>query len=120
MALDSGGKLVYAQAENGDRIVDFSHCGYVGGDETIPDVPVRVVVSPRQGDATARIQAAIDFVAALPASDDRGIRGAVLLRFLLRCVTEDVKVVKLGHRSYGRGCHRCPTVFRPSRSVPAG
>src|SRR5512134_3803695 len=50
----------------------------MGGDETIPNVPVRAVVSPRQGDATARIQAAIDHIASLPA-DQHGIRGAVLL-----------------------------------------
>ena len=73
------GKLAYLTASNGDRIVDFSTCGYLGGDEPIPNVPIRVVVTPKPGDATARIQAAIDYVGSLPAVDDRGIRGAVLL-----------------------------------------
>src|SRR5262249_29883783 len=44
----------------------------------LPDVPVRVSVSPIDADNTARIQAAIDYVSQLPA-DDHGIRGAVLL-----------------------------------------
>ena len=74
------GKLDYFTYDNGDRIVDFSHCGYMGGDETIPNVPIRVVVTPRPGDVTARIQAAIDYVASLPPVDERGIRGAVLLQ----------------------------------------
>lgn len=72
------GKLTYAQSERGDRIVDFSYCGYMAADEPIPDVPVRVVVPARDGDSTERIQRAIDYVASLTA-DERGIRGAVLL-----------------------------------------
>ncbi len=72
------GKLVYAANEQGNRIPDFSHCGYAGGDRDIPNVPVRVVVPPAKGDATSRIQMAIDYVASLPA-DEKGLRGAVLL-----------------------------------------
>jgi hypothetical protein len=49
---------------------DFSSCGV-----TIPAVPVRATVKPEAGDATARIQAAIDSLAALP----DGRRGALLL-----------------------------------------
>ena len=56
----------------------FPPAGYAGGDRQIPDAPVRVVVSPVDGDETARIQKAIDYVASLPA-DTNGIRGAVLL-----------------------------------------
>ena len=50
----------------------------MGGGVAIPDVPVKVVVSPAEGDNGPRIQAAIDLVARQPA-DARGIRGAVLL-----------------------------------------
>lgn len=71
-------ELVYSADERGDRIPDFSYCGYMGGDEPIPDVPVRVVVSPIPGNNTDRIHSAIDYVAGLPA-DARGLRGAVLL-----------------------------------------
>jgi len=71
-------KEVQAADERGNRIPDFSHCGYMGQKEPVPDVPVRVVVSPARGDNTQRIQTAIDYVAGLPA-DAGGIRGAVLL-----------------------------------------
>ena len=40
-----GGKLVYAADERGNRIPDFSNCGYAGADRDIPDVPA--VVSRR-------------------------------------------------------------------------
>ena len=72
------GWLSYRIYELGDRIPDFSHCGYMGLEEPIPDVPIRVVVSAVQGDNTRRIQMAIDYVASLPVGAG-GIRGAVLL-----------------------------------------
>jgi hypothetical protein len=79
--VDAGqdGELVYEPDQRGNRVPDFSHCGYLGGGVPIPDVPVRIVVSPGKGDSTRRIQAAIDYVAGLPA-DKQGFRGAVLLR----------------------------------------
>jgi len=70
-----GGHLVYAPDDRGDRIPDFSYSGYKGGDSALPDVPVRVIVPLRAGDATLRIQAALDYVGSLP----QGGRGAVLL-----------------------------------------
>jgi hypothetical protein len=72
------GRLVYVPDARGNRIPDFSHAGYRGGATAIPDVPVRVVVPAVAGDATNRIQAAIDYASALPA-DANGFRGAVLL-----------------------------------------
>ena len=72
------GRLVYNADEHGNRVPDFSNCGYAAGDRAIPDAPVRVVVAPLSGDNTARIQKAIDYVAGLP-PDSNGVRGAVLL-----------------------------------------
>ena len=72
------GKLVYTPDFRGNRIPDFSGVGYRGG-ENIPDVPVRVELEPMDGDATGRIQAAIDMVSAL-APDEKGFRGTVLLK----------------------------------------
>ena len=70
--------LTYAAAnERGDRIPDFSACGFRGGDRPIPDVPVRVTVRPGSGDDTARVQAAIDEAGTLDWTD--GYRGTVLL-----------------------------------------
>ncbi|MEI6891470.1 MAG: hypothetical protein V5783_04775 [Pontiella sp.] len=76
------GRLIYAPInDQNDRIVDFSYCGYQGGGVAIPDVPVKVTLEPDPDslDDCARIQAALDAVAALPL-DDQGFRGAVLLR----------------------------------------
>jgi hypothetical protein len=72
------GHLSYAADDQGNRIPDFSYSGYKGGDSSIPNVPIRVTVPQKDGDATFRIQAALDYVATLPA-DKNGIRGAVLL-----------------------------------------
>jgi hypothetical protein len=76
------GKLVYVPDAKGNVIPDFSHCGYEGG-QTPPNVPVReIVAAPAKGesDSTARIQAAIDKVSAMPASKVDGLRGAVLIK----------------------------------------
>jgi Family of unknown function (DUF6298) len=71
-------RLAYDGDERGNRIPDFSNCGYAGGDRQIPDAPVRVAVEPKPGDGTPRIQKAIDYVASLPV-DSNGLRGVVLL-----------------------------------------
>ena len=78
IAAGADGRLHYDADAQGNRVPDFSSCGYAGGDSAIPDAPVRVVVAPADGDETARIQRAIDFVAGLPAGSN-GVRGAVLL-----------------------------------------
>ena len=78
VAQDKDGKLTYAIDQQGDRVPDYSFAGYMAGEAEIPTAPVRVRVTPIDGDNTARIQAAIDYVASLPA-DEHGIRGAVLL-----------------------------------------
>lgn len=73
-----GGKLIYATTPRGDKILDYSHAGYMGGGVALPVVPVVKRVDPSGGyDDTERIQNAIDKVSALPL---RGrFRGAVLL-----------------------------------------
>ncbi|HEY7090621.1 MAG TPA: discoidin domain-containing protein [Tepidisphaeraceae bacterium] len=72
------GKLIYKTTPAGDRIMDFSFAGYMGGGVALPDIWVKKTVSPSGGaDDTAVIQAALDEVAALPL--ENGFRGAVLL-----------------------------------------
>jgi hypothetical protein len=63
----------------GDRIMDFSTAGYMGGGVALPsNVPVKKTVKPSgAADETATIQAAINEVAAMPLNG--GFRGAVLL-----------------------------------------
>jgi hypothetical protein len=72
------GKLVYKSTPQGDKIIDFSFAGYMGGGVALPDVPVLKTVTPSNGnDDTENIQKALDEVAALPLIN--GFRGAVLL-----------------------------------------
>lgn len=73
----------YNAYSNGDRVPDYSFCGYMASDEAIPDlladasVPV-VRVSPSDADDTGRIQDAIDYIGSLPVLPN-GFRGVVLL-----------------------------------------
>ncbi|MDO8540059.1 MAG: hypothetical protein Q7S40_06410 [Opitutaceae bacterium] len=74
----SDGKLVYRATPAGDRIMDFSYAGYMGGGVALPDVPVKITVKPSGGaDDTKAIQEAIDRVAAMPLNG--GFRGAIQL-----------------------------------------
>jgi hypothetical protein len=79
------GHLIYAMRPSGDSLPDFSTVGYQTGIVPLPDtagglpVTVQADLSPTSGDQTARIQAAINQVSALPL-DANGYRGAVLLR----------------------------------------
>jgi hypothetical protein len=73
------GKITYTPDSLGNRIVDFSFCGYKASEVPIPTVPVKVMVPVAKGDATQRIQAALDYVGSLP-PDANGFRGAVLLQ----------------------------------------
>lgn len=73
------GKLIYTPDSLNNRIPDFSYCGYKASEQAIPNVPVKVVVPVTKGDATLRIQSALDYVTALPV-DENGFRGAVLLQ----------------------------------------
>jgi hypothetical protein len=74
----STGKLIYKTTPAGDKIMDFSSAGYMGGGVALPNVPaVRTVAPTGTADETATIQAAINQVAALPLQGQ--FRGAVLL-----------------------------------------
>lgn len=73
------GKLLYTPDSLGNRIPDFSYCGYKASEQPIPNVDIKVVVPVAKGDATLRIQSALDYVASLPL-DANGFRGAVLLQ----------------------------------------
>jgi hypothetical protein len=72
------GKLAYTPDELGNRIPDFSYCGYMASEQPIPNVAIKVVVPVSKGDATFQIQAALDYVSSLP-QDKNGFRGTVLL-----------------------------------------
>jgi len=72
------GKLVYKTVPLGDRIMDFSYAGYMGGGVALPTVAVKKTISPSgQNNDADTIQSAINEVAKLPIVN--GFRGAVLL-----------------------------------------
>lgn len=72
------GKLAYRTDLRGNRIIDFSYCGYQNSEKDIPAVPNAIFVPVQSGDASAIIQRAINYVAALK-PDANGFRGAVIL-----------------------------------------
>ncbi|VGO18814.1 hypothetical protein SCARR_00867 [Pontiella sulfatireligans] len=78
VAVGRNGKLEYKKTPREDRIMDFSHAGYMGGGVALPKVPAKKIVGPSGGDDTARIQAAINQISEKPLV--RGFRGAVLLK----------------------------------------
>jgi len=71
------GKLAYQTDSLGNRIMDFSSAGYMGGGVAIPDVPAVRTLNPSGGDDSDAIQAEIDLIAAMPVVN--GVRGALLL-----------------------------------------
>jgi len=72
------GKLAYKLTPAGDKIMDFSYAGYMGGGVALPIVPVKKVIKAAgDADDTKAIQSAIDEVAAMPMIN--GFRGTVLL-----------------------------------------
>jgi len=70
--------LLAASVRAQTNLLDFSTAGYAANERPIPNVPVRIVIAPTQGDETAGIQRAIDCVGNLPL-DTNGLRGAVLM-----------------------------------------
>src|ERR1700749_2583239 len=59
--LDRTGKLTYQHLKTGEKILDFSYAGYMGGGVQLPSFPVKKTVAPSSGeDDSTAIQAAID------------------------------------------------------------
>ncbi|WP_198175147.1 hypothetical protein [Spirosoma telluris] len=102
VSLGQQGRLVYAPDELGNRIPDFSYCGYKAGEQAIPNVAIAIVVPFRKGDATRRIQAAIEYVSSLPLNSD-GFRGAVLLEKGVHEVSGSLKIAASGVVLRGSG-----------------
>lgn len=73
-----GEHIQYLKDARGNRVLDYSYCGYRNSNVDIPNVPVAVYVSPEEGDNSSRIQKAINYVSSLK-PDAAGFRGAVLL-----------------------------------------
>ncbi|MBN1107607.1 MAG: pectate lyase [Bacteroidales bacterium] len=104
------GKLVYKTDDRGNRVPDFSYCGYMASEKAIPDVPVKIIVRPSEGDATARIQSAINYVSSLP-PDASGFRGTVLLGKGIFTIKGSLKINSSGVVLRGSGYKEDGTVL---------
>lgn len=71
-------KIVYENDVKGNRILDFSYCGYKNSETDIPILPNSIFVPKQEGDASETIQRAIDYVSTLKPNTN-GFRGVVLL-----------------------------------------
>lgn len=94
--------IAYSPDSSGNRIPDFSYCGYAASNAAIPEVAVKVVVPVTKADATLRIQSALDYVASLPL-DQKGFRGAVLLQKGIYPVSGQLKMMASGVVLRGSG-----------------
>lgn len=72
------GKLLYESDSLGNRIPDFSYCGYKASETSIPHISAKVFISWQDGDVTQLLQNAIDYIGSLPV-DKNGFRGAILI-----------------------------------------
>jgi len=70
--------ISYSQDSKGNRILDFSYCGFKSSEQDIPNLDNIIFVPHQEGDASEIIQRAIDYVSSLK-PDKQGFRGAVLL-----------------------------------------
>ncbi|PTX95566.1 pectate lyase [Opitutus sp. ER46] len=102
--------LSYTADARGNRVPDLSGAGYAGGGVPLPLVPARVRVTPADGDDGARIQAALDFVATLPA-DAEGRRGAVVLARGRYEIAQHLRVPASGVVLRGEGAGEDGTVL---------
>jgi len=76
--LNNQDKLTYKTLPKGDRIMDFSHAGYMGGGVAFSSPEVKIILDPITGDNSEFIQNAIDKVSEMKLVN--GLRGTVLLK----------------------------------------
>ncbi len=84
--------------------MDYSTCGYHASERAIPNVGAAIVLSWQEGDATGRIQQAIDEVAGRKA-DSQGHRGSVVLGEGVWHISHPLRITTPGIvlRGMGRG-----------------
>jgi hypothetical protein len=110
-AVAADGRILYARDEMGNRLPDFSKCGFKGGLAAIPNATVKATVRPGNTDDRAAIQEAIDRVSNLP-PDERGIRGAVMLEAGVYRLSGGVRLSQSGVILQGAGKSEGGTVLR--------
>ena len=103
-------QLFYKKDLLGNRIPDFSICGYEGGGVLLPKLPVKVILEPKDGDAGTRIQNAINEVSKLPL-DSKGFRGVVFLRKGTYRISDDIRILADGVVLRGEGQGKNGTIL---------
>ena len=107
--LDANHTLVYKTDAHGNKVMDFSTSGYMGGGVALPNVPVKVILGAKAGDQTEAIQAAINQVSAMPLVN--GVRGTVLLSPGTYVVTKTISIQASGVVLRGSGSGTNGTVL---------
>lgn len=97
---------------------DFSYVGYQQSEKEIPGADVVVFVKWKEGDQSARIQKAIDFVSARKMDKKTGLRGAVLLGKGVFELSQPLRIQTSG--VVLRGTDRNQTVLYKKRCRPWG
>jgi hypothetical protein len=117
-SLNSTGKLSYKVMEKGDKIMDFSFAGYMGGGVSFPDVPVALTVSPVGSDDAIAIQDAIDQVTKMALVN--GKRGTVLLKAGTYNCTKSLTISASGVVLRGSGSDENGTVINMTGDAHTG
>jgi hypothetical protein len=101
LSVDNG-KLIYNTDGLGNKVLDFSFCGYQNSEEDIPLIENKIFVPHCEGNSSQVIQQAIDFVETLPL-DASGFRGSVLLDRGIFTLDESLVIHKSGVVLRGTG-----------------
>ena len=118
IGLNGVGELIYKDySGQGDKIPDFSTCGYGGGGVALPDIPVKIMIKPQQyttasavQNDSVRFQKAIDALATLPL-DKNGFRGAILVKKGVYWLEDTLYLNQAGIVLRGEGHGKDGTVF---------
>ncbi len=102
IAVGANGILQYVPDSLGNQIPDFSYCGYAASEKKIPLVGAIVYVPIAKGDATFRIQSAIDYLSRQPLDKD-GLRGAIQLEKGTYAIEGQLKISSSGIVIRGAG-----------------
>ena len=90
--------------------MDYSYCGYHRSETSIPSAKVAIYLTPQQGDNTARLQEAIDYVSKQKPDKQTGLRGAILLAEGIYTLNDPVYIRTSGVILRGSG--RDKTILR--------
>lgn len=107
--LFEGEKFVYNADSLGNRVLDFSYCGYKNSNEDIPFVENVIFIPSQKEDASEVIQKGIDYVEKLPLNE-LGFRGAILLDKGVFTLDKSLSITKSGVVLRGMG--RSETLLR--------